>query len=304
MGYKDPSGLKPEKEKSEKGNKAQTWYIPDEDPFGFMVEHALLSAEFAQEMESGSVAFESLWDAFGKRMLGGGESTVEQMGSHDGNRLGLHIRFENGVLSDLVYRPDQANEDDFKISDGVWYEWMTIGSGVELYLADGEENEFGGTVNLEGALPNEAVQQGSYENVFGKSFINILFGDEDESTTVTQNDSDSKNTQGTESTPVIDGVAVCFDAIGKAVADDVKGAVVIWAKWANYAGRVFSGYQVWDAGNKLSTSINEGNTVGSISNSLDMVFGAAGFTKVGMPVSIAWDVSKFISNNVIMPIIK
>ena len=108
LGYKDPSGLKPEKEKSEKGNKVQTWYFPNEDPYGFMVEHALLSAEFVQEMESGSVAFEAMWDAFDKRMLGGGESTVEQMGSHDGNRLGLHIRFENGVIS---FNSDNCQDD-------------------------------------------------------------------------------------------------------------------------------------------------------------------------------------------------
>ena len=88
MGYKDPSGLKPEKEKSEKGNKVQTWYIPDEDPFGFMVEHALLSAEFVQEMESESVAFDAMWDAFDKRMSSGGGSTAEQMGSHAGDRVG------------------------------------------------------------------------------------------------------------------------------------------------------------------------------------------------------------------------
>ena len=105
VGYKDPSGLKPEKEKSEKGNKVQTWYIPDEDPFGFMVEHALLSAIFAQEMDSETIAFESLWDAFDKRMSSGGGSTAEQMGSHDGDRVGSNG--ENGVNAGLyITGPD------------------------------------------------------------------------------------------------------------------------------------------------------------------------------------------------------
>ena len=106
MGYKDPRGLAPEREKS-KGNKIQSEPLPGEDFHTFILGFALFFAEFVQESESEDVAFKALLDELDECTPKGGDggnvngASGDRLGSGGGN---------NGVISGCSDNKGEGND--------------------------------------------------------------------------------------------------------------------------------------------------------------------------------------------------